>query len=485
MYFFTSPPYVVILLVAMASATNALRLPIEAVPLGHLARRAAPTNSSIPVATFQNLQYFVNITVGGQVYTTAIDTGSADMWIYANVSNTTTTTGSASLSYAIGNVEGNIVQAPLSFAGYNVPSQAFSMCNHAGVGHPLLNADKYARKLVEVQNVTGFTTNPRNEGYTALVGLGPPESSTVYSAFNTTVGLPMMNNIFRQNLTNENYITLLLPRAFDPDSNSTGVMTVSELVPGFEAVANQTKLPVSMLTAQEFTQQQQHWTTLTDANGVIGPNGQAINVMTNVTSAAGTGKLVAVFDSGYSLPQVPKAISDALYSGLPGAQLINVTGAGEIWEVPCTQEVNVTFVFGGQKIFVHPLDVTLPANASVATNSSSICYGAFQPIGANAASPYYDMILGMGFLRNAHILLDYGTFSMNTSTDQNDPFIQLLAITNATEAHNDFVNVRINNNGTVPMSKPSTTSAATPSFSPNPVYWSSVLVGLAVTILCL
>ncbi|KAG8880182.1 hypothetical protein FRB97_001013 [Tulasnella sp. 331] len=441
---FISPSFVAFVLAILPATVNALRLPVEVASLGHPARRAAPTDSSVPLATFQNIQYIVNITVGGQVYPTVIDTGSSDMWIYGNVSNTTPTNQSAGLSYAIGEVDGDILLAPLSFAGYKVPSQAF----------------------IEVQNISSFGADPRMSGYTALVGLGPLSGSVVYNAFNTSTGFPMMNNIFTQNLTNESYVTLLLPRAHDPDSNATA-------------------LPI-VITGQEGLQ---HWTALTDANGVLGSNGQPINVTTNVTSATGTGKLVAVFDSGFSLPQVPKAISDALYSGLPGAQLVNFPVIGELWEIPCTQEVNVTFIFGGQKIFVHPLDANAAEFPDQAINSSSVCYGAFQPIGADAVSPDYDMILGMSFLRNAYTLLDYGSFNLETLTDMNDPFIQFLATTNTTQAHNDFVNLHINNNGTAPTKNNgpefSTTSAAMLSFSPRAEYWSFMAAGMAVVIGCM
>ncbi|KAG8879586.1 hypothetical protein FRB97_001602 [Tulasnella sp. 331] len=455
MFSFTWPPCILSNIVILASITNALRLPIDAAPSGHLARRApAPKNPSVPVATFQNIQYMVNVTVGGEVYSTAIDTGSE-----------------ANLNYGIGSVSGDILQALVSFGGYDIPSQAFNL---TGAG----------AHSVEVQNITSYGEDPHTQGYTALVGLGPTKASIIYGAFNSTVGFPVMNNIFTQNVTDDSYITLLLPRAYDPEGDSTGVMRISELVAGYEALANQTKLPLVLATAPGGLQ---HWTTFIDANGILGPNGQPIDVTSNVTAAAGTGKLVAMFDSGFTLPQVPKAITDALYSGMLGAEFVNVPDVGEIWSLPCDQEVNATFIFGGQKIFVHPLDVNAVLDPTVPINSSSICYGAFQTISADAANPDYDMILGMSFLRNAHILLEYGSFNVDTLTGQDDPFIQLLAITNATEAHNDFIKLRgINNNrtttgsnnSTVPTSS-TTKSAAKLSFSPRAIYWSFVAAAIA------
>ncbi len=44
----------------------------------------------------------------------------------------------------------------------------------------------------------------------------------------------------------------------------------------------------------------QHWQALTDKNiGIIGPDGQAIQISSIVPAAPG-GELVAVFDSGYT-----------------------------------------------------------------------------------------------------------------------------------------------------------------------------------------
>ncbi|KAG9025111.1 hypothetical protein FRB95_010563 [Tulasnella sp. JGI-2019a] len=449
------------ILAAVASVTHAVRLPIHR-SMDDLHPRAVAGNSSASIATFQNLWYFVNMTVGGQVYSTIIDTGSADMWIYANVSNTTPTGVNASLGYATGGVEGVIYEAPLSFAGYHVPSQLF----------------------IQVQNVSGLASNPRDEGWTAVVGLGPPESSDVYKAMgNITAALPMMNQIFKQNAMAQNYITLHLPRAYDPDTSAIGTMMISEPIPGHESILNQTKLPVPILSATQLTTQQQHWTTLTDVAGVIGPNGQSINVTGNSTASAGTGQLVAVFDSGYTFSQVPKAITDALYAGVPGA---NYSESDGFWIVPCTQELNITFVFGGQKIFVHPLDVTMSVTPDIPINSSTICIGTFQTIEPTAASGDYDMILGTNFLRNVDLLLDYGNFSLETSTDQVAPYIQLLATTNATEAHNDFINVRINNssNSTSTSTPSNSKSAATISAPIRGIgYWLYVCAGLAVTVI--
>jgi hypothetical protein len=84
----------------------------------------------------------------------------------------------------------------------------------------------------------------------------------------------------------------------------------------------------------------------------------------------------------------------------------------------------------------------------------------FQPI-STAASPNFDMVLGMAFrksirrdgtgatthvlpsVRNAYLLVNFGDFVDGKLNQTADPFVQLLATTNDTaEAHSDFVKVR-------------------------------------------
>jgi hypothetical protein len=56
---------------------------------------------------------------------------------------------------------------------------------------------------------------------------------------------------------------------------------------------------------------------------------------------------------------LPRYIANAIYGRIPGAQLANRTDYGQIWQLPCDKEVNVTFIFGGKHIPIHPLDTNL------------------------------------------------------------------------------------------------------------------------------
>jgi len=330
------------------------------------------------------------------------------------VPNTKDSGLTTSVQYAIGAAAGPILFADLEFAGYTVPQQAFFQvepdANHAA-----------------------------NQG---LIGLGPWFVSSIFEKLNsTTDGLPPVDNIFRQNMTTPNYLTVLLGRSDDPVNNFPGDITVGEILTGYEDVQDQPKLPVDFAKYGD-----QHWSVLLDADGIIGPDGNPISTTTHVSSTKNKQQLTAMFDTGYTLPQVPAAVASAIYSQIDGAVLSNITGLGAAWTMPCDREVNITFKAGGISYPIHPLDTTMtPADLGL---TGDFCIGAFQPIAATANSRDIDMILGMAFLRNVYLLVDYGDFVTNKTTTT-DPFIQMLSTSNDTSLlHSEFVQVRLNGTDT-------------------------------------
>ena len=56
---------------------------------------------------------------------------------------------------------------------------------------------------------------------------------------------------------------------------------------------------------------------------------------------------------GFTLPQVPRAVSDAIYGRVQGA-VYDTTQ--QFWTLPCGQLLNISFNFGGVNIPIHPLD---------------------------------------------------------------------------------------------------------------------------------
>jgi hypothetical protein len=196
---------------------------------------------------------------------------------------------------------------------------------------------------VWVQDTSTFSANITAQGYDGLIGLGPNTGSVVLDELDQgAAGNTPLNRIFSQNTSTSNYITLLLDRSADPDESFAGQMTISELVPGFEQISAQPKLDV--MEVRKLTQRDQHWEVLLDKDGLLGPDGQVIPYDTIVHGT--DGRLVAVLDSGFTFPQVPRTVSDAIYGRVPGAEFDTDS---QMWLIPCDIEVNLTFVFGGVK----------------------------------------------------------------------------------------------------------------------------------------
>lgn len=72
-------------------------------------------------------------------------------------------------------------------------------------------------------------------------------------------------------------------------------------------------------------------------------------------------------------------VAQALYGEIPGAVLANLSSLGEIWVLPCDQEVNATFLFGGVEFPIHPLDLNF-GGFDFQTNGKPYCVGGVSPI---------------------------------------------------------------------------------------------------------
>lgn len=130
-----------------------------------------------------------------------------------------------------------------------------------------------------------------------IIGLGPFIGSvitnTLTNGSSIVQGLPPLDNIFSQNTTTPNFLTVLLGRVSDPDDNYPGDLTIMDILPGYEDILSQPQLPVTV--AQNGNQ---HWSTLLDQDGFIGPDGQPISVKTDVKETKNNKQLTIMFDTG-------------------------------------------------------------------------------------------------------------------------------------------------------------------------------------------
>ncbi|KAF9464126.1 aspartic peptidase domain-containing protein [Collybia nuda] len=381
--------------------------------------RRGPGVTSSDLNNTADVSYYVDLKLGGKPFQVLLDTGSSDLWVAGDVPNSKSTQFTSGVNYAVGGVHGPIKTTELQFVGHTIPDQAYLQ----------------------------ITPDNENKDGDGILGLGPNSASNIFQDMNSNAGAAVLDRIFMQNTTTPNYITVLLGRSDDPTDLYSGSITIGEILEGFENVTNQPKLPVVDVPIDRRTDQ--HFQLLLDEDGLIGPDGNSIRLRTDVATTANKKQVTAVIDTGFSLPQLPRAASAAIYSRFHGAELVNIATIGQVWILPCSQEVNITFRFGGKNLPIHPLDATLVPETIGVTNivnsrGQVSCIGTFQPMSYDTGfSPNYDMVLGMAFLRNVYLLMDYGDFILGT-TEKDDPYIQFLSLTDPVEAHGDFVKMRLN-----------------------------------------
>jgi hypothetical protein len=138
-----------------------------------------------------------------------------------------------------------------------------------------------------------------------LIGLGPSSGSNILQTIDSSVGNTPLDNIFLQNTSTPNYLTILLGRA-DDENPFPGDLTVGETLAGYDSITSQPHLPVTTVSLSNAGGQ--HWQVLLDDNGAIGPDGKAIPFTSQVTGTTTPNQATVVFDSGFSLPQVPKYV---------------------------------------------------------------------------------------------------------------------------------------------------------------------------------
>ncbi|KAE9393460.1 acid protease [Gymnopus androsaceus JB14] len=377
-------------------------------------------NGSIAVANVDDRFYNVNVVLGGAVFTVGLDTGSSDLWVSGDVPSTKNVSAQkVHLDYAGGTVSGSINTAELTLGSFTVSDQAYLKADTAQLGRG---------------------------GANGILGIGPSSISAINKKYSSSKGEPFLSRIFKQNATLENYFTIFLSRSPDVEppmaEAEVGQFTLGEVIPLFEDIVNTSKLPV--INDQYHSQR---WEILLDANGVIGPDGEKINTTTrikNPQSGAQT-QLRVAFDSGFTMPQLPRNVVDAIYGRVPGALFYqNGSGIGlaqwtNFWTIP--YELNISFIFANQAFPIAPLDLTLQGHDP---SGNDICAAREmdEAIIQDAGFGALDMILGEAFLRNTYMLVHVGDL-MDESSGGN-PYIQLLSTADKRVIHEEFVAARLN-----------------------------------------
>ncbi|KAE9400432.1 acid protease [Gymnopus androsaceus JB14] len=412
-------------------------------------------NGSLSLYNDEDVVYTCNITLGGNPFVVELDTGrrSADLWVAGDVSGTKNLSIPMQLAYGKGLVAGYINSATLGFDGFTVPDQVY----------------------LNVVTSQGESTS------VGIIGLGPNAESSVRRLLNEgATGDPPLDRIFGQNRTTPNFISFLLSR--DPIESPSPLaeqwpaqFTIGEVIPGLEGYQKLDKS--SLLLIDQYGNQ--HWETLLDSNGIIGPDGKRISTSTSIANPCkwNQGSTALLFLI------LPKDIVDEIYGRVPGAEFIesgsslahDLQGFSNFWRVPCAYELNVSFVFGGVEYPISPLDLTVDIQ-EYDQDRKEICIAFFQQTAANIVdNPSFgalDAVLGMAFLRNVYILINFGDFVDGSSSSVAKPYIQLLSLSDKASIHRDFVMARLGGVDTTGSQSPllpsvSSTSASTSTSTTN------------------
>ncbi|QRV98205.1 aspartyl protease [Ceratobasidium sp. AG-Ba] len=425
-------------ILAVASTASAFTLPVtrlkSRVPQLHPNpnKRGFGTilaaGGSVGLKNTQNNIYTSTVRVKGKDLVLQVDTGSSDTWVYPTSATRDVFSDAVvytdlpiKLSYGRGSVSGYVSQLTMDFAGYTVQNQSI-----------LLVQDQEDMSLIEANLTNG------------LLGLGFDTLSQIANTVNgatagQTWGRTILSNIFISDPTTPNHIAFRLDRTDDGNTTDVGAFDVGTFASGLEAINNTAEIPIFSSSSQANL----YWNVLVDG---VTLNGKAQTLKSTVNGGTQTppaGKVSAVLDTGYSLPQLSPDLAHAIYTAMGGTLVED--GTNTTYAVPCMAEAQLAFSIGGHTIPIHPLDLTQVTTVTTTDRSKNftMCQNAFQPFSSNAGGGEVDYILGDAFLRNVYSLYDYGDFIQGFSgLAQGDPYMKLLPLTDATAASAEFKTAR-------------------------------------------
>ncbi|GAA5892292.1 hypothetical protein JCM8208_001503 [Rhodotorula glutinis] len=323
-----------------------------------------------------DLSYYAPVGIGvpAQFLNCILDTGSADLWVASDYcssddgcsstiplyNSTLSTTAldmntSFSVKYGSGSAQGEIFQDYVSFAGYNVSSQAFALVE--SVSETILGGE-----------ISG------------LMGLGwqPLAASSV---------TPFWQNLYQANalpfpgfgVSLTRYIDVANASAVEPGGSLTfGYLNASL----YSSEINYLDIPAGM---------ESYWVVRMDAIAVNG---------TNATSwAQGNGQMVAI-DTGTTLIGGPRDVVASVYAQVEGAKAATGNYNG-YYSYPCDNNVSIALTFGNITYNMSAVDFNLgPFGVDAETNRST-CLGAFFNLNFGSGSKI-SWVIGAAFLKNVY-----------------------------------------------------------------------------------
>ncbi|KAI0652548.1 acid protease [Trametes meyenii] len=409
---------------------------------GRFSRGNGSVPGDIGLSNFGDTQYYVNVVLGGEDFSLILDTGSPDIVVNTrgrNVQFKNQTDLIVTELYGSGDLQGNEVFAELRLGDFTVSSQAFINITTVSLRIP----DTIMWTLTHPQ--TQLAPDGGMDGFHGTLGMTFDAGiiwGNLFKAYGEEaahkLGRSLMSNILMENLTLSAYFDVLLSRTDPLGEAEDGLFLIGQHAPGYEHVANSPKLPQVGL---------KHWTVPLDGVVINGNPFKFKNssVSTPVSDASPNPALAAL-DTGASFAHVPAELAGAIYSPIPGSYLVpSQNGSDSFWKVPCNSTANVTFIFGGQEFYVHPLDLIAwhPAQFTIpdtnVTVDITLCRGSFGPVTQTLPKfNEFDLLLGNSFLKNVYVSYNYGDDYDRRIMSNRSPYVQMVSTTNRETAWKDW-----------------------------------------------
>ncbi|GJN91371.1 hypothetical protein Rhopal_004392-T1 [Rhodotorula paludigena] len=307
----------------------------------------------------------VSVGAPAQTFDLLMDTGSADMWVYAKGTGSTQEEWDASASstsvtspqipweirYGKGEQTGYLNQDTVTLGGYTVNATIFAAAD-------TLN--------------DAFTYYP----ISGLFGLG-------FGSISASGYAPWFERLLNDGTLSEQYFSIYLVRASDVTSQPEGSLPGAQLC-------------IGCVDSSKYTGEI-NWIPV-ESEGFWAIPMDGIEV--NGTVIDGTG-VRAVIDSGTTLIQVPTAQAEAFYASIPGAvPARNIPGS---YIVPCsTRFSSLSLVFGGTRYEIPDKDLLRAISIDGRQCILTVAASDSQDVDGN-----YIAIIGDVFLKNAYSIYSY------------------------------------------------------------------------------
>ncbi|KZV92904.1 acid protease [Exidia glandulosa HHB12029] len=373
-------------------------------------------SGAFSISGVANSLYSAEFSIGQRPFSFVLDTGSSDLWLYrGSNAGEDSSLGlqdgffNLGIQYGSGSISGEIAFAPFHVGNYTVASQA----------------------LLDVSVTTGFDAL-YNGGASGIIGLGfggPSASVIEGTIFNnqggSLDGQTVLANIFASDPSGDTFLAFQLNRDDRNSSTPDGTFSINEVPDTFvEAVKT---APITPAVRHEDFGDLPRWLVSVDALVVAG---KTVPTRSGYTSAP-RGSALGLLDTGTSIALLQPDLVAEIYDSIPGSKLVHNPSLGsipDIYLVPCTARMSVSFVVGQQNIFIDPRDVVMTLSFPFKGSNKTVCIGAFFSTDSFLL-PSFDLQLGDSFLRNAFIVYNYnGNLNFDTSATKM-PFVQLVPVT--------------------------------------------------------